>query len=231
MLLVEEYWLLTTGASMRPWPDTPVLLGTALAAVRDLERRDEVSWEGRGETATLRIRPECHCPEVALREWHELLSDYAGSEGTLPARFCLDPLLDVVWEDVGDRLSLSGAAVCYRNRRTDDLYGVRDVAGIRAQRESMIRAICPDAGGVGPEGVAPEPERLRELLLVAHASRSLDVLLRGTETELPGALTSAVGALVRSDAAAASRYRECVTHRDRAGWAYGPAAMIRSRRG
>ena len=73
LLLVEEYWLLTTGAQIVPEPSTPALLGTAMAVLRDLERAHEVTWRGHGADAILIVTGPCRCKPPMLA-WHDAVS-------------------------------------------------------------------------------------------------------------------------------------------------------------
>lgn len=213
-LLVEEFWLLTTGAHLLPGPTTPVRLGAAMAVVRELERLGEVAWTGRGPTAALDVRSECG-REGQLGAWHAALADYAGPAGVLPARFCLDPLIEDVWATTAARLHEQGRALRHANRFTADLYGVTDVAAVRAWRESAAVAL---------PGAPEVPQRAYDVLLVAHAAHALPELFGGPGYDVPAALQSAIGAVIRREGGAAHYYREAVTRRDAGGWAYGPAA-------
>lgn len=215
LLLVEEYWLLTTGAQIVLEPSTPALLGTAMAIIRDLERCGEVTWRGHGADAVLQVAGPCRC-RPPLRTWHDALVDYAGSEGSLPARFCLDAIMEDAWRETADHLVSRTLALVYRNRLTPDLYGVVDTTSIRRRREALLDLL--------PAG-DHFPDRALDLLLVAHASQSLGDLLRAPGTPIPGSLLSVVGATVRRAHGDFRRYRETVTYRDANGWAYGPAAL------
>lgn len=214
LLLVEEYWLLTTGSQLVPEPSTSALLGTAMAVVRDLERAREVCWRGYGADAVLHVTGPCRC-RPPLRQWHDALVDYAGSDGYLPARFCLDAIMEDAWRQVADHLVARALALVYRNRLTPDLYGVVDTTAVRRRREAVLDLL--PAGDYFPD-------RALDLLLVAHASHSLGDLLRAPGTPIPGSLLSVVGAAVRRAHGDFRLYRETVTYRDANGWAYGPAA-------
>lgn len=214
LLLVEEYWLLTTGSQLVPEPSTPALLGTAMAVIRDLERAGEVTWRGRGADAILLVTGPCRC-KPPLRGWHDALVDYAGSDAALPARFCLDAVLDDAWRQTADHLVGRTLALVYRNQLTPDLYGVVDTTAVRRRREAIVDRL--------PAG-DHFPQRALDLLLVAHASQSLGDLLRAPGTAIPGSLLSVVGGAVRRAHGDYRFYRETVTYRDANGWAYGPAA-------
>lgn len=214
LLLVEEYWLLTTGSQLVPAPSTPALLGTAMAVIRDLERAQEVAWRGHGADATLIVTGPCRC-KPPLLGWHDALIDYAGSDSALPARFCLDAIMEDAWRQVADHLVSRTLALVYRNRQTPDLYGVVDTGAVRRRRDALLDLL---------PATEYLPERALDLLLVAHASQSLGDLLRSPGTVIPGSLLSVVGAAVRRAHGDFRLYRETVTYRDANGWAYGPAA-------
>lgn len=210
LLLVEEYWLLTTGSQLLPRPPRSVLFGTAMAVVRDLERAGEVTWRGVGAGAVLLVDGPCRC-KPPLLAWHDALIDHAGT-GVLPASSALDAIVGDAWWLTAEWLIARSLALAYRSRHTPAVYGVLDTAAVRRLRAELV--------GLLPAG-EHLPSRQLDLLLIAHASASLGDLLRAPDTPLPGSVLSFVGGLVRRDHRDFRRYRETVTQRDGRGWAYG----------
>lgn len=209
LALVEEYWLLTTGAQPVTRPSQSTWLGVAMAALRDLERAGEIRWRDSGAGPTLHAINDCRCPATPplLRDWHALLQVGDPTMHGVAARFALDPLLASSWEDVARHLVTTGRAVVESRRIGADTYRVADVEAMRARRRELLALV-----DIGSRGVQDLPARELDLLVVASASDSLSHLFRVPGLEPPAPVVDAIdhatrGSLLLRHLEAAAGYR------------------------
>ena len=210
LLLVEEYWLLTTGAQPVTRPSQGTWLGITMAALRDLERAGEIRWRESDHGPYLHAINDCRCPEMPpfLGGWHDRLQSADPTMGGVAARFALDPLLSIVWKDVAQHLARTGPALEDARLLGANTYRVADVDAMRARRRELFALVDGCTADV-----QDLPAREHDLFIVASASDSLSDLFRVPGLEPPGSVLDAIeratrGSLVlrHLEAAAGHRY-------------------------